>query len=123
MSVRAKMLVVLLLGLLPTIASFAFVHGGAARFAVIVTIFVGMTALVPWASAADQRPPELFVEYRNPSRAGDAVVDRDARQLQVVLVNRGKGPAEAVEVLSTPSGDRSGTSRATILTTALSTPR
>lgn len=79
MSVRTKLVVVLALGLVLIIGSFAFVRDGGARFGVIVTIFIGMAALIPWAASADHRPPDLFVEYRNPRR-GDAqvlVVRRD----------------------------------------------
>jgi hypothetical protein len=98
MSVRAKMFLVLGLGLIPIVGTFGFVQGGGTRFGVIVTIFIGMAALIPWAASADQRPPFLTVEYRNPSRGDAAVVDREAHDLRVVVVNRGKGPAEAVEV-------------------------
>lgn len=98
MGTRTKMLIVLGFGLVASIPTFALVSDSGARYGVLVTIFLGMAALIPWA--VPDRPPEpsLDVVYRNPDRGGRAVVDSRDSNLQVVVINNGRGPAEAVEI-------------------------
>ena len=92
------MFVVVLAGLALAVATFIFVSDGPGRFTALVTIFVGILALIPWAASSDPQLPALEVAYRNPDRDGRAVLDRGASNLQVVVINNGRGTAEAVEV-------------------------